>query len=151
MSGYNIRAGRDPKQINKMKYLVKEGICAFCPEHFAKYHDNAIEVETDHWIVSKNDYPYDNTSLHLLFVSKEHVSTLKELSKVARFNLTETVILIEEKFKLFSFSLAMRVGDSRYNGGSVDHLHAHLIVGDFTDPKNHKKVKFKMSSVPDEV
>lgn len=132
-----------------MQRLHDEGICAFCPEHFTEFHDNPIEFETPHWIVAKNDYPYEHTTTHLLLVAKEHVSTLKALSREARADFMEVLARVEDDFGLFSFGVGMRVGDFRYNGGSVDHLHAHVIVGDFGDPTAHQKVRFKMSSVPD--
>jgi diadenosine tetraphosphate (Ap4A) HIT family hydrolase len=99
-------------------------------------------------VVAKNDYPYQHTSLHLLLVAKEHVSTLSDLSSAARAEFLDVLARIEAEFKLFTFGLGMRVGDFRYNGGSVDHLHAHVIVGDFSDPTNHQNVRFKVSSVP---
>lgn len=148
MNGYNFDSARTPEQIAKMQKLATSGICAFCPEHFKEHHDNPIEFETAHWIVAKNDYPYEHTSLHLLLVAKEHVQKLEELTSTARADFMETLVRVEKEFDLFSFGLGMRVGDFRYNGGSVDHLHAHVIVGDFSDPKNHQKVRFKVSSVP---
>jgi ATP adenylyltransferase len=149
MSGYNLTSGRTPEQIEKMKKLAESGICAFCPEHFEEFHDNPIEFQTDHWIVSKNDYPYENTSLHLLLIAKAHVQKVGELSQSARGDFMEVIARVEKEFDLFSFGVGLRAGDFRYNGGSVDHLHAHVIVGDFTDTAKHQKVRFKMSSVPE--
>lgn len=149
MKGYNLAAGRTPEQIEKMKMLQEKGICAFCPEYFIEHHDNPIEFETTYWIVAKNDYPYDHTSLHLLLVAKEHVQTVTQLSLEARNDFMQTLVRVEEHFKLPSYAIGMRVGDFHYNGGSVDHIHAHLVVGDSSDPKNHQKVRFKMSSVPE--
>lgn len=148
MSTYNFETARTPEQIAKMKQLDGANICAFCPEHFEQYHDNPIEFQTNHWIVSKNDYPYEHTTTHLLLFAKAHVSNLQQLSASARQEFMDVLARIEQEFGLFSFGVGMRVGDFRYNGGSVDHLHAHVIVGDFSDPANHQKVRFKMSSVP---
>lgn len=144
MSNYNIEAGRTPEQIEKMKKLAESGVCAFCWEYFIEHHDNPIEFKTDHWIVTKNDYPYKHTSLHLLLVSREHIGTMSEMTDDARIDLMKTLERIEKKFKLDSFALGMRVGDMKYNGGSVEHLHAHIVVGDKTD----NTVRFKMSSIP---
>ena len=148
MSTYNFDTARTPEQIEKMKVLEASNICAFCPEHFEEFHDHPIEFQTDHWIVAKNDYPYEHTTTHLMLFAKEHVSALRDLSRAARQEYMDVLARIEEEFNLPSFGVGMRVGDFRYNGGSVDHLHAHVIVGDFSDPANHHKVRFKMSSVP---
>lgn len=127
---YNLKAVRTPAQLAKMQELTSKGICAFCPEHFIEYHDNPIEFETRHWIVTKNDYPYDHTKLHLLLITRKHVQKLSQLSKAARADMLEAVTQIERTYKLPSFSIVMRVGDILFNGGSVDHLHAQFIVGD---------------------
>lgn len=148
MSGYNMASARTPEQAKKMKMLLESGICAFCPEHFEEFHDNPIEFQTDHWIVSKNDYPYEHTNLHLLLFAKEHVQKVGDLLPAARADMMEVLVRIEKDLDLPSFSVGMRVGDFRYNGGSVDHLHVHVVVGDFSDPDNHESVRFKMSSVP---
>lgn len=144
MSKYNVDAGRTPEQIVKMKHLAESGVCAFCPEYFVEHHDNPIEFETEHWIVAKNDYPYEHTAVHLLLVSRKHIQCMKEMSKDARRDFMDVIARIEADFGLQSFALGMRVGDMRYNGGSVEHLHAHVVVGDKTD----NSVKFRMSSLP---
>lgn len=150
MSGqYNIGGGRTPDQIAKMEKLQAVGICAFCPEHFAKYHDNPIDFETDHWIVAPNDYPYEHTSLHLLVIAREHVRSLGELTAQARQELAEVVARVERDRRLGSYAYAMRNGDPRYNGSSVEHLHGHIIVGE-RDPDKFGKVRFKVSSLPQE-
>jgi len=143
--GYDLRHAREAAQIEKMKHLISQGLCAFCSENFEEYHDNPIEFQTPHWIVSKNDYPYKRTSLHLLVVSKTHVSLLRELTTEARADLTEVLAQIETRWNLSSYGVGIRVGNPEFNGGSVDHLHAHVVVGDTDDP-NHEPVRFKMSS-----
>ncbi len=145
MSGYNLRAGRVKAQIEKMKALSEAGICAFCPEHFEEYHDSLIEFATEHWTVSKNDYPYEGTKLHLLLVPREHALMLGELSAAARADLAEVLVEIERRWGLESYAVGMRVGDPKRNGGSVDHIHAHVVVGR-TDEAGHEPVRFKMSS-----
>lgn len=148
MNSYNLSAARTPEQKAKMKKLQQLNICAFCPEHFVEFHDNPIEFETPYWVVSKNDYPYKGTSLHLLIIPKIHVKHIKELSDTARSDLMQVVAQIETRFNLTSFSLGMRVGDFNYNGGSVTHLHAHIIVSDFKKPEEHLPVFMKLTSVP---
>jgi len=143
--GYDLRHAREAAQIEKMKHLISQGLCAFCPENFEEYHDNPIEFQTQHWIVSKNDYPYKRTSLHLLVVSKTHVALLRELTVGARADLTEVLAQIETRWNLPSYAVGIRVGDPELNGGSVDHLHAHVVVGE-TGSANHEPVRFKMSS-----
>lgn len=150
MSDYNIDTARDDAQREKMKQLQRDGICAFCPAHFNEFHDNPVEFQTEHWLVTKNDYPYEHSSLHLLIIPAEHVSSVAELSEAARADYLNAIAKAEKHFKLTTYGVAMRSGDFRYNGGSVKHLHAHILVGDFDDPSNHQKLKFKFSSVPEQ-
>ena len=148
MSDYNFDTARVQAQKEKMERLARENICAFCPQHLAEFHDNPVEFQTKYWVVTKNDYPYENASVHLLIIPTEHVSTVSELSEAAQAEYLKVVSRVEKEFALKSYGIAMRSGDFRYNGGSVKHLHAHVLVGDFTDPDNHQKLKFKFSSVP---
>lgn len=150
MSDYNFNTARVEAQREKMERLHRENICAFCPEHFDEFHDNPIELKTKYWVVTKNDYPYEHTSLHLLIIPTEHATTVSELSEAARAEYLDVVSQVEKKFKLTTYGVAMRSGDFRYNGGSVKHIHAHILVGDFSDPENHHKLKFKFSSVPEQ-
>ena len=143
--GYDLRHARVEAQANKMRELIEQGICAFCEEHFVEYHDNPVEFQSEHWIVSKNDYPYKRTSLHLLIVSKRHVQMLGELSAVARADFMDVLAEIEKRWGLPSYAVGIRVGDPERNGGTVEHLHAHVVVGETDDPE-HEPVRFKMTS-----
>lgn len=143
--GYDLRHARVEAQTAKMRQLIERGICAFCEEHFEDYHDHPIEFQTAHWIVSKNDYPYQGAKLHLLLVSKQHVATFSGLTREARADFAEVLVEIEARWKLPSYAVGVRAGDPSRNGGTVEHLHAHVVVGD-TDNPAHEPVRFKMSS-----
>lgn len=147
MSYYNENAARSKAQLKNMQDLVKKGICIFCPEYIRE-DKHKLELETTHWMVKRNSYPYKNTRLHLLVIPKAHVRVLSDLSKGAQQEFLAVVSRLEEKFKLKSYAVGFRAGDFRYNASSIEHLHAHLVVGD-TDNPNHKPVRFKMSSRTD--
>ncbi len=55
----------------------------------------------------------------------------------AKIDLFDLVEWVSEKYKIKGASVFMRFGDGTYNGSSVQHLHAQLIVGvcksDITD------------------
>lgn len=147
MSQYNLSAARKKDQLERMIELQKNKICAFCPENISEATDSPIEIETKHWLVKKNDYPYDNTSYHLLVIPKKHVKTISDLTKVAKAEFLDLISQVESKYKFKSYALGMRSGDMRFNGGSVEHLHAQVIVGKVTKVP-HEPVRFKMSSQP---
>lgn len=144
---YNLSTARSEKQSGQMADLAKRGICAFCPENISREQREPIELETDHWVVKKNDYPYDQTKLHLLFIPKEHVKTLSELSHDALLALPDIIVQIEKQWGLQHYAVGIRSGDMHRTGGSVEHLHGHIVVGD-TEAEDHEPVRFKMSSKP---
>lgn len=146
-ANYNLATGRYADQITQMKDLAERGVCAFCPEHIDKEHREPVELQTEHWMVAKNDYPYEGTKLHLLLIPKVHVHTLSKLSRPALHDLTDLIVSIEKKWGLTHYAVGIRSGDMHHTGGSVEHLHAHLVVGD-TEADDHQPVRFKMSSKP---
>ena len=80
-------------------------------------------------------------------MSKEHVNSVAGLSKAARQDIGEVVSQIESRYKLTSYGQFMRAGDFRYNGGTVFHLHGHVIAADHQHPE-FEKIKVKLGSKP---
>lgn len=145
-SRYNFDNARHDEQSRRMQKLEQQGDCFLCLNTLKGMPEaGPPELENAYWYVKKNDFPYKDTSVHLLVVSKQHVSTLKELSIAAHNGFLAIVTECENKYKLDAFSIGMRVGDMRFTGGTIAHLHAHIIVGDTSNP-NHEPVRFKMST-----
>lgn len=146
MALYNFKAARSKAQLADMQDLAGRGICIFCPEHITE-DVNKLVLETDHWMVKPNSFPYKNAKLHLLIIPKAHVPTIQELPLKAQNSFLPVVSQLEVMYKLDNYALGVRAGDMRYNGGSIEHLHAHLVVGE-TDAAEFEPVRFKMSSRP---
>ena len=144
---YFIDASRHLDQTYQMEDLEKRQACVFCEKDFKQEHREPIEIETKHWMVTKNDYPYTHTKLHLLYVPKKHANTLAELDPAALTELPVVLARIEKQFKLKSYAQFMRVGDFRYNGATVHHLHGHIVVGDSEHP-DFDGVYAKLASKP---
>jgi ATP adenylyltransferase len=144
---YNNEAARELEQLRRMKSLAERNVCVFCPENIQNETTTPIEIETDHWFVKKNDFPYERTKLHLMLISKKHVTTISELSKSAQTEFLQIVAEVERKYHLTSYAIGMRSGDMDYNAASVEHLHAHIVVGDKDNP-DPEPIRFKMSSRP---
>lgn len=147
MAQYHKKAARSDEQLKEMERLSKAGICIFCPENISQDTEK-IELETDHWMLKKNRYPYEQTKYHFILIPKQHAKDVSELPINAQEEFLPLVARVAKKYKLKSYAVAMRSGDMRYNGGSIEHIHAHLVVGDTDDP-NHQPVRFKLSSRPD--
>ncbi len=144
--GYlDFNHARTPEQISLMKKIVEDGVCPFCKEFFTKYHPKPILKETKWWYVSENMSPYEGTSLHLIFVYKEHAVMPSEISPEASKELFKLISWAEKENELEGGSFFVRFGKSEMTGGSVDHFHVQLIVGNAkgTD-KKYDKLKVKL-------
>ncbi len=129
-AGLNHENARTEEQKNLMAKIEADGVCPFCAEHFTKYHPKPIIKESDHWFVTTNMSPYEGTKLHFLFVYKpSHITTLAEVSPEAGQDLFRLLSWVTEEYSIPGGSFFIRFGDYTYNGGSVAHLHAQLIVG----------------------
>lgn len=126
---FNIKNARVPEQLKKMQDLQKRRICPFCRKHFEKNHKEPILREKRWWLVTKNDYPYDGTKIHLLFIYKKHIDSADKISKTGMVELLEHIKWAKKKFKMLGAGFVMRYGDHDYTGATITHLHAHLISG----------------------
>ncbi len=142
-----LPAARFDNQAGYMEEILNDGICPFCPQWLAWYHQNPIANQSPHWIVTKNDNPYKGTIEDLLLIPKSHVENFDELSLAAKTDFGLMISWVIHSYGLDYGALGMRFGDMSRTGGSVAHLHAHIKVGDVDNP-NHTPVRFKMSSVP---
>jgi diadenosine tetraphosphate (Ap4A) HIT family hydrolase len=82
--------------------------------------------------------------VHLLAIARLHVESIEDLPEGAGEELFDHVRWAIKEFKIDFGGLAMRFGDVRHNGASVNHLHAHIIVPAKDKPAD-AKVKFKIS------
>jgi len=112
-----------------MKEIIRDGVCPFCIENFDKYHKEPKIKETQYWILTKNDYPYEGAKIHLLLIHKKHLENLDKITPEASSDLMKLVSWSIKKFNIRGGSLFLRFGNMDYNGSSVAHLHAHLISG----------------------
>jgi len=121
--------GRTDEQKEVMRQIEKDGVDPFDWNLLANYHREPILKQGEHWLITPNDYPYEGTELHLLLIYRERVRNLGEVKRGAFAELQEMLVWIESEFKLSHGTLVMRFDDIALTGGSVDHLHAHVIVG----------------------
>jgi diadenosine tetraphosphate (Ap4A) HIT family hydrolase len=133
-TGLNHDEARTREQKELMAQIEADGVCPFCAEHFRKYHPKPILKETDYWFVTENMSPYEGTSHHFLFVYKpSHVNALSLVSSEAGQDLFMLLSWVTETYSILGGSFFMRFGDMNWNGSSVEHLHAQLIVGKAKD------------------
>lgn len=129
-AGLDHDEARTKEQRELMAKIEADGVCPFCAEHFVKYHPNPILKETDTWFVTTNMSPYEGTDHHFLFIYKpKHTNALTDVSSTENAELLSLVSEIITEHNIAGGSFFMRFGEGGYNGSSVEHLHAHLIVG----------------------
>lgn len=143
MSLYYFGNARSQEQLDQMRRLEAEGICIFCPSHLA--HDPNVVYRGAQWTVVPNKYPYRNTALHLLLLPNEHVTDMADLSPAAQQDLWPTLGWVRDHYALTAYGLAVRNGLTEYTGGTIRHLHLHLIQGDIDNP-DHQPVRVKLTS-----
>ena len=129
-AGLDHSEARTPEQKELMEKIEADGVCPFCAEHFKKYHPKPIIKETSSWFFTENMSPYEGTMQHFLFVYKNaHVTTPNEITAESRAELFELIDWAIQEYDMQGGAFFMRFGEGGYNGSSVEHLHAQLLVG----------------------
>lgn len=130
MSLYYLGNARTDEQRAEMVRLEAAGECLFCPEHLPASPDHPVLIRTGHWTVTGNRYPYQGTEIHLMLIPDEHVTDLVDLSAEAQSDFWTALARVRERYALTYYGLGARNGDPRFTGGTIRHLHVHVIVGD---------------------
>ena len=149
MNLYCLENARTEEQVSDMFALNAAGICVLCPTHLEQDPQQPIVRRSQHWIVTPNEYPYKGTKLHLLLVPREHAVDLLDLSPAAKLEFWQVLGWVRAQYSLTYYGIGARNGDCRFTGGSIAHVHVHLVVGDVADPE-HVPVRLKLSSRPHE-
>ena len=145
MSLYYLGNARTDEQARQMRELEAGGVCLFCPPHLER--EQRIVHRTRHWSVTPNEFPYRGTRLHLLLVPDEHVTDLADLSPAAQQDMWAALAWARAEHDLDHYGLAARNGASELTGGTIRHVHLHLLQG---DPAAAEPVRVRLSSSPQE-
>jgi ATP adenylyltransferase len=134
---YHLPAARSDDQRAYMEDLESRGICVFCPEHQRA----EVVMESEHFYVTRNLWPYRGTKEHWLIVPRAHVRAFDELPDKAGAELWA----LKRRLKGDASATATveRSGDMRYNGGSVAHLHIHFVI---LEEAPERTVRFRVSA-----
>ncbi len=137
---------RTQEQADVLKRIEKSHECPFCEKNLQKEHKLPFLKNGRHWILTLNQWPYDGSEHHFLLISKKHVQQIGDLDAGAGNELIELVSSLEDSFSLKSGGLAIRFGDPHLNGGTVHHLHAHVIFPYHPDNPKFKELRFRISA-----
>lgn len=112
--------------------IESKGKCPFCPKNFT-YHKKPTLKRSANWFITENSWPYKNTSIHLIILSKQHKEYFGELTLNDFRHVKSLANWAIKKFRIKGGALTIRFGDTDYTGATVCHIHFHLI-----SPKHHK-------------
>jgi diadenosine tetraphosphate (Ap4A) HIT family hydrolase len=142
----NSDASRREDQKKVMAKIEGVGHCPFCQENLFKYHKKPILKEGQYWILTDNQWPYDNIKHQLLAIYKKHIDHFKDIDPEAG---AELFSLFQEEIKKRNIpggGIAMRFGSNLPIGDygtSVYHLHVHLVEPDLESLSSKENWKFK--------
>jgi len=142
VSLYCFENARTDEQRAEMAKLDAAGICLFCPEYLARQEEQRIVLSTRHWTVTPNRFPYTGTSLHMLLIPDQHAPGLLELSDEVRADFWVALAAVAEASELRYYGLGVRNGDCRFTGATVEHVHAHVLVGPEDDSAPAVRMRF---------
>ncbi len=142
---YYLGNARNDAQRDDMSRLEASGICIFCPDHLEA--DQRVLHRTPQWTVTENKFPYRGTRLHLLLLPDEHVTDLLDLPVEAQLDFWNALRWVRDHYGLTYYGLAVRNGCCEFTGGTIRHVHVHVLQGDVDDP-DHQPVRARLSSVP---
>lgn len=124
-----LKHARIDHQKENMARAIKNKVCLFCQKHIGQYHRSPIERKGKHWLITKNDYPYDGAQVHYLFIATRHIDSLAKVSPLAMAELAGHIKWLNKKFDLKGGSIVIRFGESDRSSSTITHLHGHLIAG----------------------
>ncbi|MFY9462940.1 MAG: HIT domain-containing protein [Candidatus Sungiibacteriota bacterium] len=126
----NASSRPDGKYKNIIQKIRQDGVCPFCPQYLAQYHQKPIIKTGRFWILTDNMYPYPGAKDHLLLIHKKHIETVADISAQAWSELLKLAQAEIKKHRIRGGTFYLRFGDTAYTGASVTHLHANLISPD---------------------
>jgi ATP adenylyltransferase len=113
-----------------MRRLEAAATCLFCPDGLRQQAREQILLETSHWSVMPNKFPYRGTSFHLLVIPHQHAADIIDLEPSSQCDFWSVLAIMRERFDLKHYGLGIRNGDCKLTGATVAHVHAHVVVGD---------------------
>jgi diadenosine tetraphosphate (Ap4A) HIT family hydrolase len=121
----------------KMRERFESRVCAFChPEVF----NNEILFENEGWTVWKVPQGYSSygevLATQLVYFPRRHIRHLNALTEAERTSFWKVIDWIYERYEIPGGAFFVRVGDMRYNVGTVPHLHFNLFVPNRTGEVN---------------
>ncbi|HEY4518325.1 MAG TPA: hypothetical protein VJG48_01735 [Candidatus Paceibacterota bacterium] len=100
----------------------------------------------DRFVVGRiSDFPHKHTRYSFLVYPRAHIVSRANLGSEVWLGILKSWEVACDKSPVMGGALAIRFGDPRYNAGSVEHLHANILVPDLTG-----RVQVTLAKEPEE-
>ncbi len=139
----DVGHSRSDDQRAVMEDILAQGHCPFCPEQLPTYHKKPILKETSRWVLTESQWPYTNARVHLLAILKRHTENIDGITFEDFTELLEILTWTQATYHITGGAFCMRFGDTALSGGSVTHLHVHIISPDLSAPE-YSPIRFKI-------
>lgn len=129
-----LNESRTYRQFLSMCQMAMTGTCPFCPENLDPQL-NKIIFNIEGWRCWENPFPIKHTRRHVILSPERHVTHLDQLTErenKLRAYVINDVLCSEVGADILSGAIVTRFGKSRFNAGSVSHLHTNIIMPDET-------------------
>lgn len=126
----DIAHARSDEYRRALTQIAQDGNCPapYCQDK-ADYHTHEIDDSAQYWRVTQNSFNYKDARLKFLIIHKVHIENILDMTLSAWTELHDIVRRLVAEHDIKGATLMMRFGDKSFTGGSVTHLHAHLIAG----------------------
>ncbi len=123
----DLTNARVPAYFTTLREIQATGCCPFCPEHFW-WHPHPITFHEGGWRLTPNAHPYENAMHHFLIIPNRHYTGIWDVTPQDWRSVRGLMLRACSRFKFNGGGLALRYGDSKLSGATVQHIHFHLIV-----------------------
>ena len=124
--------------------IITGGFCPFCEKHLFKHHSRPLIYKSKYWLVTENAWPYKGARFHFLFIAREHIEAIEDMSPALWTDLQKLYRKLVRENNIKGATLMIRSGATKFTGASVSHLHAQVISGS-PRTKNTKPIKALVS------
>lgn len=132
----NVQNSRSSDQAEHMRNTVGQGKCPFCPDGFDAKKNVVVPIPgviIVHWQAWFNPFPYHGTKTHIIIAAVKHWTDIGEITPDAW---REWAMINEYFIKVHGLAgggIVMRFGENKLNGGTLSHVHSHIMVPDEED------------------
>ncbi|MDD4931540.1 MAG: dihydrofolate reductase [Candidatus Colwellbacteria bacterium] len=139
-----IGNARVDEQREAMQRIIERKECPFCMENLRKEHSKPFLMETEHWILTENQWPYKTAKKHFLGILKTHIENISDMPEGAGEEIFQIMRRITSVYGVEGGALAMRFGGMSMTGATVSHLHFHVIEPHSTEDDGYEPVRFRI-------